>query len=52
MRRRGLRSALLLGVLGVGAVWAVRSGLLDSVLERLLGVHGAPRDSSGEVPLM
>lgn len=39
-----LRSALLLGVLGVAAVWAVRSGLLDAVLERLMGVHGGSRE--------
>jgi len=39
-----LRSALLLGMLGVGVVWAVRSGVFDAVLERILGVHGAPRE--------
>jgi nitrogen fixation-related uncharacterized protein len=30
----GLRSALLVGALGVAAVWAVRSGLFDSLLGR------------------
>ena len=34
-----LRSALLLGILGVAAVWAVRSGLFDSLLGRRREMH-------------
>ena len=33
------RSALLLGILGVAAVWAVRSGLLDALLGRRPEMH-------------